>query len=115
MRHIAKEGRVIVAASCQAVRKDDIPDSLAFKAKYLGGVDEWLNPGGSVIVDPDGKILAGPANQIETILYADIREDQFVGPRWQLDIAGHYARPDIFELIVHRQPRPAIRYSSEPR
>ena len=80
-----------------------------FKSKYLSGVEGWINPGGSVIVDPDGKIIAGPASELETILYADVRQDQLVGPRWQLDIAGHYARPDVFELIVHRRPTAVIR------
>jgi nitrilase len=108
MRHVAKEGRAIVVGCCQAVRKNDIPDDLAFKAKYLSDVEGWINPGGSVIVDPDGKILAGPANEVETILYADARQEQLVGPRWQIDIAGHYARPDVFELIVHRRPAPMI-------
>ena len=74
----------------------------------------WINTGGSVIVDPDGKVLAGPAFETETILYADIRRDQLVGPRWQLDIAGHYARPDVFELIVHRRPRPIIQERDGP-
>ena len=71
-------------------------------------MDGWLNPGHSVIVDPDGKIVAGPAEESETILYADVRADQLVGPRWQLDVAGHYARPDVFELRVHRRPTPAL-------
>lgn len=109
MRHIAKEGRAVVIGCCQAVHQDDIPEELSFKAKYLSDVGTWINPGGSVIVDPDGKILAGPATEVETILYADIRRDQLVGPRWQLDIGGHYARPDVFELIVHRNPKPIIR------
>jgi nitrilase len=109
MRHVAKEGRVVVIGCCQAVRKDDIPDDLSFKAKYLSGLEGWVNPGGSVIVDPDGKLIAGPATELETILYADVRQEQLVGPRWQLDIAGHYARPDVFELIVHRRPTPVIR------
>ncbi len=69
---------------------------------------EWVNPGDSVMVDPDGKIRAGPARESETILYADFDDHELVGPRWQLDVAGHYARPDVFELKVHRQPRPMI-------
>jgi nitrilase len=109
MRHIAKEGRSFVIGCCQAVRRDDIPDHLPFMAKYLAAGDEWINPGDSVIVDPDGKIVAGPAHQVETILYADVQHDQLVGPRSQLDVAGHYARPDVFELLVHRTPTPVIR------
>lgn len=115
LRHIAKEGRVVVVGCCQAVRKDDIPDSLAFKAKYLGDLDGWINPGGSVIIDPDGKTVAGPAMETEAVLYADIRHEQLVGPRWQLDIGGHYARPDVFELVVHKKPKPLIRTEAAVR
>jgi nitrilase len=110
MRHTAKEGRTFVVGCCQAVRRTDIPDRLPFAAKYLDGVGEWINPGDSVIVDPDGKLAAGPAHETETILYADVRRDQLVGPRSQLDIAGHYARPEVFELRVHRTPRPVLRF-----
>jgi nitrilase len=104
MRHIAKEGRCFVLSSCQAFHMDDIPDEFTFKAKYLSGVEGWLNPGLSLIVDPDGKVVAGPLEGEEGILYADIEPDQLVGPRWQLDTAGHYARPDVFELRYHRRP-----------
>jgi nitrilase len=108
MRHVAKESRCFVLASCQAFHKDDIPDEFEFKAEYLAGVDGWLNPGLSLIVDPDGKVVAGPLEGEEGILYADVHPDQLIGPRWQLDTAGHYARPDIFELRVHREPRPPL-------
>jgi len=108
MRHVAKEGRVFVLGSCQAFHLDDIPDRYAFKEKYLGAMEGWLNPGGTVIVNPDGKVVAGPADQEETILYADVRPDQLVGPRWQIDVAGNYARPDVFELRVHRRPTSAL-------
>jgi len=103
MRHVAKEMRSFVAGCCQAMHKDEIPDRLAFKEEYLQNVDGWINPGMSLIVDPDGKIVAGPVEEQETILYADVRPEQLVGPRWQLDIAGHYGRPDIFELRIHRR------------
>jgi len=109
MRHIAKEGRAFVLGSCQPFHKDDIPDRFTFKEKYLDGVEGWLNPGLSVIVDPDGKVVAGPAEEEETILFAEVQPDQLIGPRWQLDPAGHYARPDVFELRVHRRPAPFIR------
>jgi hypothetical protein len=31
-----------------------------------------------------------------------------------LDVAGHYARPDVFELIVHRGAHPMIRVVGNP-
>ena len=103
MRHVAKEGRNFVVGCCQAFHKNDIPDRFEFKKKYLSELDGWINPGYSVIVDPDGKVVAGPAEEKESILYADIQRSQLIGPRWQLDIAGHYGRPDVFELRVHRR------------
>ncbi len=108
LRHIAKESRCFVLGACQAFHKDDIPDEFEFKAEYLDGVDGWINPGLSLIVDPDGKIVAGPLDSEEGILYADVHPNQLVGPRWQLDTAGHYARPDVFELRIHREPRPPL-------
>ncbi len=108
MRHIAKEGRCFVVGVCQAFHIDDVPDDLAFKSEYLGAIKGWVNPGLSVIVDPDGKLVAGPLAEEEGILYADVQQHQLIGPKWQLDSAGHYARPDVFELRFHRRPAPII-------
>jgi nitrilase len=114
MRHIAKESRCFVLSSCQALHMDDIPDRLPFKREHMGAVEGWVNPGLSVIVDPDGKIVAGPLEEEEGILYADAEPEQLVGPRWQIDTAGHYARPDIFELRVRRRRTPLVRFEEEP-
>ncbi|UCD25856.1 MAG: carbon-nitrogen hydrolase family protein [Gemmatimonadota bacterium] len=108
MRHTAKEGRVYLVSCCSAMRTADIPDRYGFKHKYLSDAGEWLNPGLSLIVDPDGKVLAGPAENEETILYAEVEPEKLTGPRFQLDTAGHYARPDVFSLTVNRQERPMI-------
>jgi nitrilase len=105
MRHVAKEGRSYVIGCCTPIRKSDVPDRFAFKTSHMDRAPEWINPGDSVIVNPDGKVVAGPASQQETILYAELDRSLVTGPRWQLDIAGHYARPDVFELIVHRTPK----------
>lgn len=72
-------------------------------------MEGWINPGLSLIAYPDGKIVAGPLKEAEGTLYADVEPDQLVGPRWQLDAAGHYARPDMFELRLHRGARPFLR------
>ena len=109
MRHVAKEGRCFVVGVCQAFHMDDIPDELPLKDAYLGEQEGWLNPGQSVIVDPDGRIVAGPLTEEEGILFADVEPHQLVGPRWQLDSAGHYARPDVFELRFHRRATPMLR------
>jgi nitrilase len=113
MRHSAKEGRCFVVGVCQAIHKDDIPDDLAFKDEYLANVEGWLNPGHSLIVDPDGKIVAGPLEGEVGILYAEVEPHQLIGPRWQLDTAGHYARPDVFQLQVVSTPRPLIAEATE--
>jgi len=75
--------------------------------KYFSDGD-WINPGDSMIVDPDGKIAAGPAREQETILYADIDPVTLTGPQSQLDVAGHYARPDVFTLSVNREENRVI-------
>jgi nitrilase len=107
LRHIAKEGRVWVIGCCSAIRKSDVPSRFGLD-DYLKGSGEWINPGESMIVDPDGKIAAGPAREEETILYAEIDPVTLTGPRSQLDVAGHYARPDVFTLSVNREERKIV-------
>jgi nitrilase len=113
LRHIAKEGRVYVVGCCAAVRRNDIPDRLEVKGRYYTDASEWINPGDSAVVDPDGKFVAGPLHAEQGILYADLDLQKVMGSRWKLDVAGHYGRPDVFKLRVNRAAHPAI--SSGPR
>jgi nitrilase len=114
LRHIAKEGRAYVIGCSIAMRKQDIPDRFEFKAKYYSEVGEWINKGDSAIVSPDGKFVAGPLNAEEGILYAELDPRQMRGSKWNLDVAGHYARPDVFRLTVSKEDRPMIAVAQTP-
>ncbi len=106
LRHIAKEGRIFVIGCCSAIKRDQMGE-LATKLSEFLPASDWINPGGSAIVDPDGRYVAEPLLESEGIIYAEVDRSQFTGPRYQLDVAGHYARPDIFELRVNRRPQTA--------
>jgi nitrilase len=107
VRHIAKEGRVYVLSAGMALRKSHIPESVGL-ARFYEHVEDWINVGDSAIVDPDGNFLAGPVAKEELILYAELDPEHMIGPRWMLDVAGHYGRPDVFQLRVNREPRPMV-------
>ena len=104
MRHIAREGRVYVIACNQALHRDDVPDAWGFKDAFPPGT-EWINSGNSVIVDPEGAVIAGPLADREDILTAEIDPGRTAASRWIFDAAGHYDRPDLFSFAV-RDPAP---------
>lgn len=98
MRHIAVEGRCFVLAANQFLRRCDFPEDYNFG---LGNSpDAVLTRGGSCIVDPFGNFLAGPNVEGEVVLNAEIDRSQIVRGKFDLDVVGHYARPDIFQLHV---------------
>ncbi len=107
LRHIAKEGRAFVIGCCMPLRKADVAEKAESVQQFYRGL-EWINTGDSAIVNPDGQVIAGPLHKEDGILYAEIDPAQMSGPKWLLDVAGHYARPDVFELIIHTEPRPMI-------
>ncbi|MEN8221662.1 MAG: carbon-nitrogen hydrolase family protein [Acidobacteriota bacterium] len=99
LRHIAREGGMFVIGSCMALKKDDIPDRLDFKAIYPEG-REWVNPGKSCIINPKGEFIAGPVEGKEEIIYADINMDEITSAKRMFDVSGHYSRPDVFKYSV---------------
>ena len=62
--------------------------------------------GGSVIVNPLGGLLAGPHYDGEIVLTADLDLKEIAEGKYDLDVVGHYARPDVFRLTVNEQPMP---------
>lgn len=113
MRHIALEGRCWVLGSGTVLRGSDISDDFLVRAQLFPDPDEWINDGDSVVFDPQGRLVAGPLRRETGILYADIDTSLVAPARRTLDVTGHYARPDIFELQVRRTPATAVRYVDE--
>jgi nitrilase len=65
-------------------------------------------------VNPDGEFIAGPLHKEQGILYAEVDPQQMRGSKWNLDVAGHYARPDVFQLTVRKDARPMITIAETP-
>jgi nitrilase len=100
-RFIAMEGRVFVLSVGAIIRQSDIPDT--FPLKNEPGLDRGFEvmTGGAMAVGPDGKVVAGPVAEEETILYAEVSPLSVLGERDRLDPAGHYYRPDLFSVRVN--------------
>lgn len=105
MRHVALEGRCFVLSAGQFARRSDYPADYPVEATSPGAV---LIGGGSCIVDPLGRVLAGPARDGEAVMVADLDLAEIDRAVLDLDVVGHYARPDIFTLVVDRRPRQAV-------
>jgi nitrilase len=103
MRHIAAEGRCWVLGNGTAMRGKDIPKDFPKRAELFPDLEEWYNPGDSVIVSPSGRIVAGPLHEEHGILYAECDPVVASTAKRTLDVAGHYGRPDIFKLEVNRE------------
>jgi len=106
MRHIALEGRCYVLTACQHIRRSAYPPK--HECALGDEPDTVLMRGGSAIVDPLGKVIAGPDFDGETILYADIDIASIPAAKFDFDVTGHYARPDIFELRVDVAAKRAV-------
>lgn len=111
MRHIALEGRCFVIGVNPCLHVDQIPVDFPHRDRVWAaeeGDGGWVERGNSVIVDPTGRIVAGPARHEETILYADVDLAVVRAARRFFDPVGHYSRPDIFQLRVDTSPRRSV-------
>lgn len=99
LRHIALEGRCFVLGCNQFVTKAMYPADLPGVAE-LAGQPEIMCRGGSAIVSPLGDVIAGPLWDEEGLLCADLDMGEVTRARFDFDVTGHYARPDVFRLVV---------------
>jgi nitrilase len=113
MRHIARESGCFVVAVGPVMHPDwlpehGLPDVAPLRDTATEKWDGWILDGYSVIVDPTGRVIAGPLVRERGILVADLDLDTLLAQRRWFDATGHYARPDIFRLVVDDRPKPAV-------
>ena len=107
LRHIACEGRCFVLGCNQYMTKDMYPDDLK-DLKELNAQPEIMCRGGSAIISPLGKVLAGPLYDQEGILFADLDLGAIARSKFDFDVVGHYARPDVFQLHVDEKAHSSV-------
>jgi nitrilase len=106
MQHVALEGRCFVFSACQYLRRSDCPTEYA--AIQGDAPSTVLMRGGSTIVGPLGQILAAPVYNENAILTAEIDLGEIARSKYDLDVVGHYARPDVFQLRVNEKATPPV-------
>ncbi len=109
MRHIAHEGRCFVISACQ------VQPSPAALGVEVPGWDENrpLINGGSLIAGPLGDVLAGPLRGETGLIVAEIDTDELTRARYDFDVVGHYARPDVFSLSVDERRKRTVSFIAE--
>jgi nitrilase len=106
MQHVALEGRCFVFSCNQFTRRRDFPPD--YRAIQGDDPETILSEGGSCIVSPLGELLAGPNYEGECILTAEIDPAEIARGKYDFDVVGHYARPDVFRLVVDERPQPPV-------
>jgi nitrilase len=112
MQHIALEGRCFVLSCNQFCRRSDYPDDYA--TSFGDTPETILSRGGSCIIGPLGRVLAGPDFDGETILTAELDMGEIARGKFDFDVVGHYARPDIFQLRVNAEPQRPVVSTGDP-
>jgi nitrilase len=105
-RQYAFEGRCFVLAAGSVMRASALPAGLEPHPDRVSGPDQLVLRGGSAIIAPDGRYLAGPSYDRAQVLVATLDLAERRAESMTLDVTGHYARPDVFDFTVRRAPRP---------
>jgi nitrilase len=113
MRHIAQEGRCFVLSANQFARRKDYPAD--YPTEFGDDPQTVISRGGSCIIGPLGEVLAGPDFSGEITLTAEIDLHDIARARMDFDAVGHYARPDIFQLLVDESSRTPVTFHSGQR
>jgi len=110
-RFIAREGRCFVVSVSGLMRRSDIPDSVPRVELLRSAADDVMANGGSCIAAPSGEWLLEPETGAESLRIAELDHRIVLEERQNLDVAGHYSRPDVTQLLVNRRRQSTVEFS----
>ncbi|MGH9101561.1 MAG: carbon-nitrogen hydrolase family protein, partial [Acidimicrobiales bacterium] len=96
----AQMSKAYVVSACGTV-DDQMIERLAVSPEQEALLRNPDFCGGSLVVAPNSRVIAGPLGPEEGILYADLDLELGVRMKLRHDFAGHYNRPDVFQLRVN--------------
>ena len=108
-RFIAMEARSFVLSVSSLLRFADIPADTPYRSEIVSDASEVIANGGSCIAGPDGNWIVEPVVDEEKLILAILNHQRVREERQNFDPAGHYARPDVLQLTVHRQRQSTLR------
>ena len=100
--------RALLRARLQPIRREKPLARVLEGMEELADAPEILCRGGSAIISPLGDVIAGPLYDREGILYADLDLTQVIEGKFDFDVVGHYARPDVFCLAVDERTQSPV-------
>ena len=110
-RFIARESRSFVVSVSGLMRKSDIGADLPHAELLAGVAEDVMANGGSCIAAPTGEWLLEPQVGDESLFVVELDHQQVLEERQNLDVAGHYSRPDVTRLIVNRKRQTTVEFS----
>lgn len=107
-RFIARESRCYVLSVSGVLRGSDIPPDTPHRERFVQNEEEIINNGGSAVAGPDGEWVAEPVVDRDALIVVELDHGRVREERQNFDPVGHYSRPDVLELRVHRRRQQAL-------
>lgn len=112
-RFIARESRSYVLSVSGLMRKSDIGADLPHAELLTNVSDDLMANGGSCVAAPNGEWLLAPQSGDEALYIVELDHQRVLEERHSLDVAGHYARPDVTRLVVNRKRQTTAKFSDD--
>lgn len=107
-RFIAMEARSFVISVGGLMSVKDFPDDTPYRKEIVREAMDPLTDGGSCIAGPDGSWVLEPIVEKEGLFTANIDFNRVLEERQNMDVSGHYSRPDVTRLIVNRERQSTV-------